>query len=77
MLSLREQAQTCLRHHTKQVSNIPKIEDVVLLKNELPRGTWKILKLIKAIQAAKVSVSPDIMLQKALNMLHFIEYPED
>lgn len=77
MLSLREQAQICLRHYRKQASNTPKIEDVVLLKNKLPPGTGKILELIKAIRAAKVLVSPDIVLQRALNILHPIEYPED
>ena len=42
LLSLREQAQTQLKHHRKQASNIPKKGDVVLIKDNLPRGRWKI-----------------------------------
>jgi len=36
LLSLRERAQTQLRAHNKQVSNTPKVGDVVLIKENLP-----------------------------------------
>ena len=54
------------------------------MKDKLPCGKWKLGKineLIKgkdeAIQAAKALVSPDIVLPRALNMLHPIECPKD
>ena len=42
LLSLREQAQTQLKRHGKQASNIPRIGDVVLIKDNLPRRRWRI-----------------------------------
>ena len=54
------------------------------MKDKLPQGRWKLGKIIElikgkdqAIRAAKLLVSPDIVLQRALNMLHPIECPED
>ena len=56
----------------------------MIIKENLPRSKWKIgkiLELIKgkdqAIQSAKVLISPNKVLHRALNLLYPIECPED
>ena len=79
-MNLREQAWTQLKHHKRQASNIPKIGDVVLIKDNLPWGRWKIGKIAEllkgrdqAIQAAKVLVEPGKLLQR-VTLLHWIPW---
>ena len=56
----------------------------MLIKDNLPRGKWKIgkiLELIKgrdqAIRSAKVLISPNKVFHRALNLLYPIECPEE
>ena len=69
-----------MKHHRKQTSTDPRIGEVVLLKDNLPQGKWKIGKIIElikgkdeAFRAAKVLVSPNKVFQRALNLLHLAE----
>ena len=82
LLNLRERAQLYLKGPKKQAHNIPQVGDVVLIKENLPRGRWKvgvIHKLIqgkdKLVRLAKVMVSPRSYLHRALSLLYPIECP--
>ena len=65
------------------MNQAPKIGDVVLLKDKLPHGQWRIgriERLIKGkdqlVRAAKVRLSSKKVFTRALNMLFPIECPE-
>ena len=82
-LNLRERRQTHLNHPRKQASNLPKIGDVVLIKDDLPRGKWKIGKILELnrgkdqeIRSAKLLMSSNKMLYRALNQLYPMECPD-
>ena len=82
LLNLRERAQMYLRSPKKQAHNIPQVGDVVLIKENLSRGQWKvgvIHDLIqgkdKLVRSAKVMVSPRSYLHRALCLLYPIECP--
>ena len=84
LLSLRERTQTSLKHSKKQSPNLPQVGDVVLIKEDLPRGRWKIgriQELVKGkdqlIQSAKVLISPKRFLHRPLSLLYPIECPEE
>jgi len=73
-----------LRHPKSQAHNTPQMGDIVLIKENLPRGRWKtgaIHKLIKGrdqvVRSAKVLTSPNTYLHRALNLLYPIECPID
>ena len=64
---------------SKNVST-PKIGDVVLIKESLPRGHWRVGRIIKVIKgrdqeirSAKVMVAPNKYLNRAVSMLYPIE----
>ena len=84
LLNLRERAQMSLKQPKRLAHNTPQIGDVVLIKENLPRGRWKvgvIHKLIRGkdqrIRSAKVMVSAKSYLHRALNLLYPIECPGD
>jgi len=67
-----------------QAHNIPQVGDVILIKENLPRGRWKtsvIHELIKGrdqvVRLAKVLVSPKTYLHRVLNLLYPNESPVD
>ena len=77
LLSLRERG-------TKKSPNYevsyPKVGEVILIKDNLPRGQWrvgKISELIKGrderVRSVKVTVAPHKVLHRALNMLYPLE----
>ena len=76
LLSLRERETKKSNHGVSHL----KVGQVVLIKDSLPRGQWrveKILELIKGrderIRSAKVTVTPRKELHRALNMLYPLE----
>ena len=84
LLNLRERTQMVLKGPRKQAHDVPQVGDVVLIKENLPRGRWKvgsIHELIKGrdqmVRSAKVLVSPNCYLHRALNLLYPIECPRD
>ena len=61
----------------------PRVGDVVLMKENLPRGQWKtgrICELIKGadqnVRSAKVTVAPHKFLYRPLSLLYPIECPD-
>jgi len=72
-----------LKNPKKQAHNLPQVGDVVLIKENLPRKRWKIgivHELIKGkdqmVRSAKVFMSPNKYLHRALSLLYPIECPE-
>ena len=80
LLNLREKSQT--RAPIKGSKNVPtpKIGNVVLIKESLPRGHWRVGRIIEVIKgrdqkirSAKVMVAPNKYLNRAVSMLYPIE----
>lgn len=83
-LSLRERMQSKLKSCRVQSPFVPKVGNVVLIKDDLPRSTWKlgrIVKLIssidKEVRSAKVQVSSGHILGRPLNLLYPLEVDND
>ena len=64
----------------------PKIGDVVLIKESLPRGHWRVGRIVEVIKgrdqlqeirSAKVMVAPNKYLNRAASMLYLIECPDN
>lgn len=79
MLSLKDRAQISLKHPKRQAHNVPRVGNVVLIKENLPRGRWKagvIHELVKGrdevVQSAKVLVSPKDLFTKGFKL--FLPY---
>ena len=79
LLSLRERYQL-LHRKSKQSQQIPKVGDIVLIKENLPRGMWKLGKIVELIQsrdrlvrAAKVQLASKKIFSRALNHLYPLE----
>ena len=80
LLSLRERSQRNLRSPRIESNNTPKIGDVVQLKDDTPRGSWrlgKIMELITSqdgeIRAAKVLLTTKNIVNRPLNLLYPLE----
>ena len=80
LTSLRERTQSSLKVGRVLSHEVPKCGDVVLVKDNLPRGTWKIGKIIelneskdKVIRSAKVKLSSQKVLNRPLSLLYPIE----
>ena len=59
---------------------VPVIGDVVLIKEDLPRGSWKLGKIVqlipsrdKEVRAAKVQLASKKIFSRALNQLYPLE----
>ena len=83
LLALRERTQLFHKKAKGTVKHVPKIGDVVLLKEKLPRGQWRIGRIVKLIEgrdqlvrSARVRLSSKTILTRALNMLYPIECPD-
>ena len=79
ILSLRERYQSKLKVERVQSHVTPKIGQIVLLKEDLPRGAWrmeKITKLIKSqdkgIRAVKVSLPTGNEVNRSINHLYLL-----
>lgn len=80
LLSLRERSQNRLKSHRVQSHIIPSVGDIVLIKEDIPRGQWKMGKLIKLqhsrdgrVRSAEVRTSSSRVLRRPLNLLFPIE----
>ncbi len=80
MLSLRERTESKIRAHRVQSHVSPSVGDVVLIKDNVPRGRWKLGKLTQLrssqdgkIRSAEVQTSTGIKLRRPLNLLYPIE----
>ena len=63
---------------------LAKVGDVVLIKNDLPRGNWRLGKINKVItsgdgeiRTAKVTLSSNKLIGRPLNLLYPIECPAE
>ena len=84
LLSLRERTQLFLKGPCNKSATVPEVGDVVLIKENLPRGRWKvghISELIPSsdnqIRSAKIIVAPHKIIKRALNLPYPIECPRD
>lgn len=84
LLSLRERTQNTLKSGRIQSHFSPNVGDVVLLKDNLPRGCWKLGKVVNlvtsldgCIRSAKVMLSSGRIIGRPLNLLCPIEISEN
>ncbi|XP_053403147.1 uncharacterized protein LOC128558271 [Mercenaria mercenaria] len=84
LISLRERTQSELKSHRVQSSFKPSVGDVVLIKDDLPRGLSKMGKVIKLImsndgqyRSAKVNLSNGRTIGRTLNHLYPVEVSDD
>ena len=84
LLSLQERPQMGLKCPRSTVAASPRVGDVVLIKEELPRGRWKVGRICELIpskdqriRSAKITVAPCKVIKRALNHLYPIECPEE
>ena len=80
LLSLRERTQSKIKSHRVQSSAFPSVGDVVLIKDNLPRGQWKMGKITELrsshdgkIRSAALQISSGRTLRRPLNLLFPIE----
>lgn len=80
LTSLRERSQILMKHSHIQDSKEAKIGDVVQIKENTPRGTWKIGRIIELIKnqdniirTAKVMTPNKTVLQRSLVHLYPLE----
>ncbi|XP_052809626.1 uncharacterized protein LOC128238092 [Mya arenaria] len=78
--SLRERTQTFLKAGRVVSHNVPRIGDTVLIKDNTPRGSWKIGRVQELvhsrdneIRSAKVQLSSKKVLGRPLNSLYPVE----
>ena len=84
LLSLRERTQNTLKSGRVQSHFSPNIGDVVLLKDNLPRGCWKLGKVVNLVsscdglvRSAKVLISSGRTIGRPINLLCPIEISEN
>jgi len=51
LLSLREQTQSFLKGPCSTAVEMPEVGDIVLIKENLPRGKWKIGRITELIKS--------------------------
>ena len=80
LLNLRERRQTHVKSPRIQAAEELKVGSIVLLKEDLPRGVWKMAKITELIssndgkiRAAKVLLPTKKVLNRPLNLLYPLE----
>ena len=80
LTSLRERTQTLLKAERVLSPEVPKCGDIVLIKDNVPRGSWKTAKVIelyeskdKVIRSARVQLPSKKMLNRPLSLLYPLE----
>ena len=80
LLSLRERTQTMLKTGRNRSQYAPSVGNVVLIKDEIPRGCWrmgKVMKLVSSsdgsVRSAKVKMPSGRVFGRPLNLLFPIE----
>ncbi|XP_077989886.1 uncharacterized protein LOC144444347 [Glandiceps talaboti] len=83
LLSLRERTRTLLTEQRIQAHTKANVGDVVLIKDNLPRGAWKLGKITYLIpsrdgevRAAKVKLPSQKIINRPLKLLYPIECPD-
>ena len=83
LLSLRERTESKLKSKRVQSKHSPTIGDVVLVKDEIPRGCWKLAKIVSLnsssdgeIRSAKVQLPSGRIVGRPLNLLYPLELSE-
>ena len=81
---MRERTQTKLRSPRVLTSALAKVGHIVLIKDNLPRGCWKIGRITELtrstdhqIRSAKVLLPSKKMIGRPLNLLYPIECSEE
>ena len=81
---LRERSQATLKGPRSNTGRIPKVGEVVLVKENLPRGYWKVGRICelflsqdKRIRSARITFGPNKFVNRALSYLYPIECPDD
>ena len=84
LLSLRKRTQKVLKSRHIESKYSPKVDDVVLIKDNVPRGCWKVGKVVSlvsnldsCVRSAKVALSSGCVIERPLNLLYPIEVCED
>ncbi len=80
LLSLRERSQYKIKAPRVQYSETPSVGDVVLIKDDVPRGQWKMGKVATLrtsrdglVRSAEVRTSTGKMVRRPINLLFPIE----
>ncbi|KAF0154890.1 MAG: hypothetical protein FD188_3218 [Ignavibacteria bacterium] len=80
LLSLRERYQRSLKKSKGSISTLPQVGYVVLIKDNLPRGSWRlgrIIELMKSsdgeIRSARVRLPNGRIIRRPLNLLCYLE----
>ena len=80
LLNLRERNQLFQKHPRIQAKKCPKIGDIVQIKDSLPRGTWRMGRIVEMIRssdgeerAARVMMPNRNILQRSIIHLYPIE----
>ncbi|XP_060600229.1 uncharacterized protein LOC132753738 [Ruditapes philippinarum] len=83
LLSLRERSQNKIKSVKVQSSESPNLGDIVIIKDDLPRGQWKLAKIINLrtsrdgqVRSAELETSIEQILRRPLNLLYPIEMSE-
>ena len=81
--NLRERHQRLLKSPRSTIASTPKVGDIVVIKEDLPRGKWKIGRVCElipsrdqVIRSAKVTIAPRKFIKRAINFLYPIECPD-
>ena len=84
LLSLRERTQNTLKSGRIQSQLLSSEGDVVLIKDDLPRGCWRLGKIISLVSSldgriwsAKVSLCSGRVITRPLNLLYPVEASEN
>ena len=80
LLSLRERMQSTLKSGRIKSQSAPSVGDVVLIKDDLPHGCWRLGKLLSLvtsrdgqIRSAKVYLCSGCVIAHPLNLLYPVE----
>lgn len=84
LLSLRERTQVNMKESRIKSNFLPSVGDVVLIKDDLPRGKWRIGKIHELIKSrdgearsAKVLLPSQKLIGRPLNLLFPLECPAE
>ena len=84
LLSLRERSQRFRQHPRVQSQKQPNIGDIVQIKEDGSRGTWKIGRIVEFLQsndgqerAAKIQLPTKVVLQRSIGHLYPLECEND
>ena len=83
LLSLRERTQSVLKSRRIESYYSPKVDDVVLIKDNVPRGCWKVGKVVSlvssldgCVRSAKVYLSSGRVIARPSNHFYPLEVCE-